>query len=198
MAAPGQRLVVRLADRLRKCLLSLEPGVLAYRADTALYAGAVAGMAAFIATAAPREDALRLSALGLAGLLAWSLIEYLLHRFVMHGLQPFRRWHLQHHLRPHAPIFTPTLASAALLLGLVFLPARLWLGLWSGCALTLGVLAGYLAYGLTHHATHHWRGQGRWLMRRKQWHARHHRTGRATCCYGVSSGFWDQVFRSAR
>ena len=122
MAAPGQRLVVRLADRLRKCLLSLEP----------------------------------------------------------------------------APIFTPTLASAALLLGLVFLPARLWLGLWSGCALTLGVLAGYLAYGLTHHATHHWRGQGRWLMRRKQWHARHHRTGRATCCYGVSSGFWDQVFRSAR
>jgi cyclopropane-fatty-acyl-phospholipid synthase len=29
----------------------------------------------------------------LAGLLGWSLIEYGVHRFVLHGLAPFRRWY---------------------------------------------------------------------------------------------------------
>ena len=86
--------------------------------------------------------------------------------------------------------------SASLIFVLVFLPAWLLGNTWSASALTLGVLTGYLAYAVTHHATHHWRGNSAWLKRRKHWHAQHHhRTGQPGC-YGVTSGFWDHVFRS--
>ncbi|HSW05672.1 sterol desaturase family protein [Aquabacterium sp.] len=177
-------------------LFTLEPGRWAYKADMALYGAAVLALAALLLRAGPAGHAPVLSALVLTGLAAWTLIEYLVHRFVMHGLQPFIRWHQAHHHRPGALIFTPTWATAALIFALVFVPAWLALGLWPACALTLGVLTGYLAYGITHHATHHWRAGGAWLKQRKRWHARHHHQGQATC-YGVTSGFWDRVFRSA-
>ncbi|MDX5446368.1 MAG: hypothetical protein LPJ87_09975, partial [Zoogloeaceae bacterium] len=33
------------------------------------------------------------SILLIAGLVSWTLLEYLLHRFVLHGRGPFQRWH---------------------------------------------------------------------------------------------------------
>jgi cyclopropane-fatty-acyl-phospholipid synthase len=116
-----------------------------------------------------------------------------LHRFVLHGLEPFLSWHAKHHERPMALMSTPTLLSTSLVALLVFLPAVLAAGFWRASALTLGVTAGYLAYALTHHATHHWRSSGPWMTRRKRWHARHHHMA---ACYGVSSSFWDRVFGS--
>jgi sterol desaturase/sphingolipid hydroxylase (fatty acid hydroxylase superfamily) len=64
-------------------------------------------------------------------------------------------------------------------------------------AVTLGVVAGYLAYAVTHHATHHWRSGNPWLQRRKRRHALHHHDKTVPRCYGVTSAFWDHVFRSA-
>ena len=133
----------------------------------------------------------------LGGLAGWTVIEYLLHRFVLHGLQPFSRWHAEHHSRPTALICSPTSLSASLITVLVFLPALALAGLWPACALTFGVLTGYLAYAVTHHATHHWRSEAAWLLRRKRWHALHHRASRPPGHYGVTSGFWDHVFGSA-
>ena len=43
----------------------------------------------------------------LAGLVAWTLLEYVLHRFVLHGVEPFRAWHLAHHRNPTQPIRVP-------------------------------------------------------------------------------------------
>lgn len=177
-------------------IFKLELSQAAYRVDFALYFAAVALLAAFVvldATAALQWRGFVLVPAGLAG---WSLIEYLLHRFVLHGVQPFRGWHEAHHARPHALICTPTLLSASLILVLVFLPAWVWGGAWQAGALTLGVVAGYLAYAVIHHAMHHWRCGNGWLGERKRWHALHHRTtlGR---CYGVSSGVWDRVFATA-
>ena len=71
----------------------------------------------------------------------------------------------------------------------------LLLGEWPGNALTLGVLIGYLGYAITHHAMHHWKLNLGWLQRRKYWHAKHHHLMQP-CCFGVSSGLWDQVFRT--
>ena len=93
---------------------------------------------------------------------------------------------------PPPLIFTPTLASATLIAGLVWLPALLVGGLWRACALTLGVLAGYLAYTITHHAVHHWRADNAWLRERKRWHALHHHAPLPQC-FGVTSAFWDRV-----
>jgi sterol desaturase/sphingolipid hydroxylase (fatty acid hydroxylase superfamily) len=126
----------------------------------------------------------------------WSAIEYVLHRFVLHGLQPFRGWHEAHHDRPTALICAPTILSATLIFGLVFVPAWLIGELWRARALTLGVAAGYLADAITHHATHHWRGRSAWLQRRKRWHALHHHDKESHRCDGVTSTVWDDVFAS--
>lgn len=176
-------------------LFTLEHGVAAYRADFALYTGATVSLLAGLLLGSPPAQWLQTSALVAAGVLGWTAVEYGMHRFVLHGMEPFRRWHAAHHARPTALVFTPTVLSASLIGVLVFLPALLWGSIWPACALTLGVLAGYLAYAVTHHATHHWRARSAWLHRRKGWHARHHHA--TTGCYGVTSGFWDHVFATA-
>ncbi|MDP9124423.1 MAG: sterol desaturase family protein [Pseudomonadota bacterium] len=177
-------------------LLSLEHGKFAYRADFAAYGVAVAAMAVALAVDAPRKQGLALVLWIAAGLVAWSLIEYLFHRFLLHGMSPFREWHALHHARPTARIASPTLFSAALIAGLVALPAWLMWGGWPACALTLGVTFGYYAYAITHHATHHWRAAGPWARGRKRWHAAHHHANDAARCFGVTSGIWDVVFRT--
>jgi cyclopropane-fatty-acyl-phospholipid synthase len=173
-------------------LFTLEHGRAAYRVDFALYGAAALALAAFLIADGPRAQRFEIAALALAGLAGWTAIEYAMHRFVLHGLEPFRSWHVEHHRRPSALIFTPTFASATLIASLVWLPALLVGGTWRACALTLGVLAGYLAYTITHHAVHHWRAESAWLRERKRWHALHHHAKQPRC-FGVTSAFWDRV-----
>lgn len=175
-----------------KRLFTLEHGVWAYRADFALYTCATLSLLAWLLIGSPHAQWLQTCSLTVAGLLVWTAVEYGMHRFILHGVEPFRSWHAAHHARPTARIYTPTVLSASLIALLVFLPALLWGTFWQACALTLGMLAGYLTYAVTHHATHHWRARSVWLRRRKLWHARHHQA--TVGCYGVTSPFWDYVF----
>jgi cyclopropane-fatty-acyl-phospholipid synthase len=161
--------------------------------------------------AAPLD--LRLLGWVAVGALGWTLLEYLLHRFVLHGLPPFRRWHVEHHRRPTALIAAPTLLSAAIFAS-VLLPAAWLLGTRPAAALGIGLLGGYFVYGLIHHAihrpmTHHATHFGRrWLLKRRLWHGRHHRrmhlvpdqpqSSAMEGYYGVSSVFWDRVFHTDR
>jgi len=179
-------------------LFTLEHGKLAYRADFALYGATSVGLAAFLMIAGPRAQRWEIMAFALIGLLSWTLIEYALHRFVLHGLPPFSAWHAAHHRRPAALISTPTLFSATLIAALVFLPEWALGGLWRACALTFGVLTGYLAYSITHHATHHWHAKNAWFKRLRRWHALHHSPNMPPGHYGVTSPFWDHVFGSDR
>ena len=96
-------------------LFSLEHSKAAYRADFAIYLSAVVALALFLAVEAPPERWWATVALTVAGLISWSAIEYALHRFVLHGLQPFRGWHEAHHDRPSALICAPTVLSAGLI-----------------------------------------------------------------------------------
>ncbi|WP_051709864.1 sterol desaturase family protein [Andreprevotia chitinilytica] len=180
--------------------LTLEHSKAAYHADFVMYASAVVGLSAFLIMAGPHELRPEMLLLVLVGVGSWSPIEYALHRFVLHGMQPFRRWHAEHHRRPAALIGAPTLLSAALIGTLVFLPALLLGNLWQACALTLGVLTGYLAYTITHHAIHHWHSDNAWLIQRKRWHAQHHQRlapNDRPGCYGVTTAFWDHVLGSS-
>jgi len=179
-------------------LFSIEHSKAAYRADFALYALSVAALSAWLLLRAPHAQWLSLLACVLAGLGGWTAMEYSLHRFVLHGLPPFKRWHFLHHQRPSALICAPTLVSGSLIGGLVFLPA-LWAGdRWHAGAVTLGVVIGYLIYAVTHHATHHWRVDNAWLQQRKRWHARHHHREGGTGCYGVTTSIFDRICGSAR
>jgi sterol desaturase/sphingolipid hydroxylase (fatty acid hydroxylase superfamily) len=175
-------------------LLALEHSKTAYRADFALYGLAIVAMAASLLVDAPRGQRIGLAATSVGGWAAWSLIEYVFHRFLLHGMSPFREWHAEHHARPTARIASPTVFSAFLILVLVVLPAWAVAGAWPACALTLGVTSGYFAYAVTHHATHHWRARSDWLRRRKLWHATHHHDLEHPRCFGVTTAFWDRVF----
>jgi cyclopropane-fatty-acyl-phospholipid synthase len=194
-------------------LFTLEHSPTAYRVDFALYGLLSLGMATALLLASPAGHGAVLAAWALGGVLAWSPVEYLLHRHVLHGVAPFNRWHDEHHQRPTALIGSPTWMSLALFATLVAAPAWWLLGAWPALALTFGLLTGYLAYGLTHHATHHAvpgiSRRSAWLARRRRWHALHHQAHRArpgdnaaaaalrAGHYGVSSALWDHAFDTA-
>ncbi len=188
-------------------LFSLEQDKRLLVADFVFYGVLVLALAATAAVTLPVGHVGRAAACVAAGALAWTLAEYALHRFVLHGVQPFKRWHALHHARPVALIATPTLLTAAGF-GLVVLAPAWWLmPLWLASALVLGVLAGYLVYIVMHHAVHHvhsaalapgrWQAGAAWLRGHQRRHALHHRSGAGPgACYGVSTRLWDRVFGS--
>ncbi len=178
-------------------VLTIEQSKVAYWADFAFYGTMIVALATVLVVATPPAQWPRIAFFTLAGLVSWSALEYLVHRFLFHGVQPFRRWHAEHHARPTAFICAPTVVTASVIATCLFLPAWLMGDACSACALTLGVLCGYLAYSTTHHAIHHWHAKGAWLRRRQRWHFVHHRAQRG-CCYGVTSGIWDTACRSTR
>lgn len=188
--------------------LSFEHSPSAYRADFCAY-GAMLLLLGAVTCAGPSDP--RLLGWVMTGASGWTLLEYLVHRFVLHGLMPFKRWHDEHHRRPTALIAAPTLLSAAVFAS-VLLPAAWLLGQRSAAALGVGLLGGYLSYSLIHHVVHRpmtacAKHLGRpWLHKRRLWHGLHHRRMHSTHgrqpapaaqgYYGVSSAFWDKVFRT--
>ncbi len=170
-----------------------------------VYAPAVAGL-----LASHREaGAARLAGASLAGVLLWTLIEYLLHRFGLHLPQRTRAWrvayfvvHGHHHAAPRdAERLVATIPQSALLLALVHGVATLVLGASEathGPALAAGILAGttlgYLLYEAAHWGIHHARRPGPWLRALARHHLAHH--GEPTSRYGISSPLWDHVLRT--
>src|SRR5450830_1233858 len=108
-------------------LLNLEHSARAYYADLVFYGAASMGLSLWLAWALPTGQRLGAALLFALGVLIWTLLEYLLHRFVLHGFDPFRRWRQMHHDRPAARICSPTVISASAFGLLVLLPA------WPGC-----------------------------------------------------------------
>jgi cyclopropane-fatty-acyl-phospholipid synthase len=178
-------------------LFSLQQDRWSVRADFAFYGLGTALAAAVAWATLPVDHVVQALAWAALGATAWTLAEYALHRFVLHGVQPFKRWHALHHERPLALIATPTALTALGFAVLVVLPAWWLAPHWRAGAFVCGVLAGYLAYTATHHAVHQARGRSAWLRQRRHWHARHHSVD-SRACYGVSLPLWDHVFGSAR
>jgi len=132
----------------------------------------------------------------LAGLAAWTLLEYLVHRIVFHRYSGLgQRLHQIHHDHPSDPdaerssLSTPLLASPV-----GFLLIKI-LGIADGSAMFAGLLSGYLVFIAVHFAVHRWPvGPGAWLYPAKLRHLAHHRF--ENCNYGVTTSFWDIVFRT--
>lgn len=183
-----------LASGAHMKFFSLEHSPIAYGADFVAYPAVIlSGLVAILVyTPVARWPALAVL-VGL-GLMAWTLIEYGLHRLVLHGLQPFKRWHEEHHNRPSALIGTSTPASMTLFGILIFTPIAISTDIWYATAATMGVTLGYLFYVTVHHALHHWRAKnGTWFFELKRAHALHHRPG-FVGYYGVTTLFWDKIF----
>jgi sterol desaturase/sphingolipid hydroxylase (fatty acid hydroxylase superfamily) len=141
----------------------------------------------------------------LYGLMWWTLIEYLLHRFVLHWEPREPRWrrlrawlpgHRSHHDGPHdADDVVSNRHAFGIPLGLVLLLAMLAIGFALPFALAAlaGGAAGYVAYEYVHFSCHQLRIRSRafaWLRRHHGLH--HHRD--ETVNFGVTSPVWDWVF----
>lgn len=148
----------------------------------------------------PALSALTVVGLFFGGWLFWSLLEYVLHRFVFHSLTPTEDHpenylvHTYHHDFPDDATRLVMVPIGSWPLGVLFAAAfRLLLGgtLWFPAF--AGACVGYVAYDWVHYYTHHARpagGIGRWM---RMYHLQHHFDHSPTR-YGVSSPLWDVVF----
>ncbi len=170
-------------------------GRISYFADFFFYPAAIAALTVFSAQklTLAQDFAWALAALG--GLCLWTLLEYVLHRFVLHQLPVFRKMHAAHHADPENLVGTPTWVSAVLL-GVATAPLWQRLSWPDASGLTVGLMTGYLWYVTVHHVLHHGSfGRGSNFYRLKRRHALHHHT-RLPCNFGVTTSFWDHAFGS--
>jgi sterol desaturase/sphingolipid hydroxylase (fatty acid hydroxylase superfamily) len=137
------------------------------------------------------------------GLAWWSLMEYLLHRFVFH-FRPDNAWgrrlhfiiHGVHHDHPHDPMRLVMPPSVSVpLAALVFLLFRALLGPEWSLPFFAGFLIGYLVYDMTHYHIHHHRSDNRLSIALRRYHYRHH-FQQSDRGFGVTSSLWDRVFRT--
>lgn len=142
-----------------------------------------------------------IAAIAVAALIAWTLTEYLAHRFIFHFNAQNRvsrylvfMFHGVHHDAPNdkSRLVMPP-AGAILLMALfagffrLFIPSP-WIEPFLGF-----FIIGYLMYDYIHYATHHFRMRSRVARYLKHYHMRHHFVA-PDANYGVSSPLWDYVF----
>src|ERR1035438_4118888 len=113
------------------------------------------------------------------GVVALTLVEYLVHRFVLHGFAPTE--HRLHHANPDGAVLT-IFWQIWICFALTYLIA--------GGAFVAGALIAYAWYLFVHHRAHH--GTKTLSLPLLEHHRSHHRF--ATRNYGVSTTFWDRVF----
>ena len=131
-----------------------------------------------------------------AGLVGWTLAEYLLHRFVLYRWPYFSDVHRSHHNEPRAMIGSPAGFSMLVFTLSVCLPVFLLGGAGTVFAVFAGFLSGYVTFAAVHEAVHHLEGQGSLLRHFKKLHAAHHH-GDSSKNFGVLTGLGDRAFRTS-
>ena len=149
----------------------------------------LAGHAAGVAAAGPYGAGM------VGGVVAWTLAEYGIHRWIYHHLPVLSDYHERHHAEPNALIGMPSFLSSGLVAALAYGPIfQVAPVVADGFA--SGALIGYAGYMFVHHATHHWPiAPGSWLYGAKLRHMAHHHRG--DCNFGIVTGFWDRLFETA-
>jgi 4-hydroxysphinganine ceramide fatty acyl 2-hydroxylase len=140
----------------------------------------------------------------LFGVLIWTLLEYIIHRYAFH-YEPRTRLGKQLHFIVHGVHHDyPNDAKRLVMPPAVSIPlAVAFYALFFGTlgrfapAVSAGFGFGYVCYDTIHYAIHHFpmkSGIWQWL---KQYHLRHHYND-DEAGFGVSSPLWDYVFRTTR
>jgi 4-hydroxysphinganine ceramide fatty acyl 2-hydroxylase len=138
------------------------------------------------------------------GVFSWTLLEYILHRFLFHIQLPIRNprtrdmvngSHLLHHASPRDrnkilvhPLYG--LVVSALLYGLLY---AVFLSAASAALLLTGIWAGFLYYEAVHYRVHFSLSGSGLVARQRRPHFHHHFTNNKEC-FGVTTPLWDYVF----
>jgi sterol desaturase/sphingolipid hydroxylase (fatty acid hydroxylase superfamily) len=144
----------------------------------------------------------------LLGISFWTWVEYMVHRFILHGVFPdgpgLRHWshrlfdhlHVEHHKRPWdgnhingtlkdtAPFLAPA-AAVALLLP----PATL-------LAFLAGLVQAYVVEEWVHHSVHFYHFENLYFRYIKRHHMYHHSRAGGEVAFGLTNGGWDVVYHT--
>lgn len=185
-----------LAHEARKARARLFPSTLFYPVQFLVVAG--------LALRTPKAALVAVSVT--LGLASWTLVEYLAHRYILHGRFPdgpgirhllhrqFDHLHLAHHARPwDGNHVNGTLKDT-------FFPWAMFMGL----ALLVGPLAGppmfvaalmlgYILEEWVHHAVHFHNFKSPYFRYIKKHHLFHHSPRGSEVGFGLTSGAWDAV-----
>jgi len=131
------------------------------------------------------------------GAVAWTLAEYMLHRFVFHGASAAgvgAKEHRRHHAQADyfAPWWQKALAAAVAMV--LLLPVSIGLaGALAGSSFTAGFVVMYLAYEVLHRRAHTRAPRGAYGRWRRRNHFAHH-FGDPRRAHGVTTPLWDLAF----
>jgi 4-hydroxysphinganine ceramide fatty acyl 2-hydroxylase len=137
----------------------------------------------------------------LGGMLAWSLMEYVLHRFIFHYVtenpklqRVVYKLHGIHHEYPRdrERLFMPPVPS--LVVATFFFSLQYLIMGWNVLAFFPGFLAGYLLYGSMHYAIHAFTPPSFLKALWRNHHLHHYKYPEKG--FGVSSVLWDHIFRT--
>ncbi len=150
-----------------------------------------------------REDAARTAGFTLLGVALWTLLEYLVHRFILHGRFPdgpgvvrhlihlrFDTMHSEHHQRPwdgmHINGRFETVPFAVLLAAMSFLAP-----LATAPVLVAALLESYVVEEWVHYSVHFHSFHGLYFDYIRRHHLYHHSPRGAEIAFGLSNGIWD-------
>ncbi len=135
------------------------------------------------------------------GLLGWTFLEYLLHRFVFHFVNENKYvkkfhfiFHGVHHDYPHEEKRTMMPPSGGTLFISLFLFINYLIFNLEGFYITGGIVFGYLCYSGLHYCIHMFKAP-KFLQPLWTHHLLHHYQNEEMA-FGVSNRFWDRIFRT--
>ncbi len=136
------------------------------------------------------------------GFVLWTLVEYMIHRFLFHPwgrrktvrlLPRLLATHGRHHSVPEEMEvgFLPIHQALPILVGLGAVAFSI--AGWYALPLLSGFTLGYVAYIALHFAIHRGPPPSPWLEPLWRQHLNHH-TGYPSRCFGVTTTLWDRLF----
>jgi sterol desaturase/sphingolipid hydroxylase (fatty acid hydroxylase superfamily) len=138
------------------------------------------------------------------GLIIWTLLEYIIHRYAFHyepksriGKQFHFIVHGVHHDYPNDAKRLVMPPAVSIPLAILFYALFAFLFRSNSPAIWAGFVGGYVGYDSIHYAIHHFPMKSGILNRLKQHHLRHHYHD-DHLGYGVSSPLWDYIFGTNR
>ncbi len=142
-----------------------------------------------------------------AGCVTWTLVEYLFHRYVLHGRFPpgkgvIRRFlherldplHWDHHMRPFDGMHISGELKDILPLFFVAAPVSFLFPVYTAPVLLAGVVQSYVNEEWLHYALHFSNSRFPLFRRMKKYHLYHHSPRGIDKGYGITTRFWDGVF----
>jgi hypothetical protein len=143
----------------------------------------------------------------IAGIPMWSLVEYLFHRYVLHGRFPpgkglIRRFlherldplHWEHHERPFDGWHISGELKDILPLFVVAAPFSFLFPVYTLSLFLAGVVQSYVGEEWLHYFLHFGKSRNPFFRYLKRYHLYHHSPRGIDKGYGITSGIWDMVF----